>query len=259
MKLKKKIEEKNQSIIATIKDPITKDSIKFNIVNETTLFRAKTLYTKEPVTIDWIRGFEKDSIFFDIGANVGVYTLFSALISSSKVYSFEPEANNFQLLMQNIITNNLQDLITPFQLGLSDKTELTNLNMNFFSAGMSHHTVGQTALDHSNLQPINSKIRQGIFSTTLDEICFKWGLPIPTYIKIDVDGIEHKIISKSTQVLSSSIVKSLLIEINENREEDKEIIKIITDLNFKYDKSQVNKAKRKTGAHKGYAEYLFYK
>ena len=161
--------------------------------------------------------------------------------------------------MQNIITNNLGEKITPFQIGLSDKTELTNLNMNFFSPGLSHHTVGDEALDHTTLKPIKSKFRQGIFSTTLDEICFNWDLPIPSYIKIDVDGIEQKIISKSTKVLSSPLVKSVLIEINENRAEDKTIIQNMTDLEFKFDKDQVNEAKRKTGAHKGYAEYLFYR
>jgi len=255
----RKIRAKNEKILATITDPITNDLIKFNIINEHTLFRAKTLYTKEPITIEWIRSFEKNSIFFDIGANIGVYSIFSAIINSSLVYSFEPESNNFQLLMQNIITNDLNDIITPFQIGLSDKTELTNLNINFFSAGMSHHTVGEEALDHTSLKPIKSKFKQGIFSTTLDEICFKWGLPLPTYIKIDVDGIEHKIISNSTKVLSSPEVKSVLIEINENRDEDRQIIKIMHKLGFKFNQGQVNDSMRKSGTHKGYAEYLFYK
>ena len=131
--------------------------------------------------------------------------------------------------------------------------------MNFFSAGMSHHTVGEEALDHNSLKPIKSKFKQGIFSTTLDEICFKWGLPLPAHIKIDVDGIEQKIISHSTKVLSSPKVKSVLIEINDNRDEDKQIIKIMQKLGFKFNQDQVNDSMRKSGAHKGYAEYLFYK
>ena len=93
----RKIKAKNEKILATITDPITNDLIKFNIINKHTLFRAKTLYTKEPITIKWIRSFEKNSIFFDIGANIGVYSIFSAIINSSLVYSFEPESNNFNL------------------------------------------------------------------------------------------------------------------------------------------------------------------
>ena len=257
--IEEKIKLKNQTIIATIIDPITKKNIKFNIVNEHTLWRAKTFYTKEPITIKWIRSFQKNEIFFDIGANIGVYSIFAGLINSSNVFSFEPESNNYQVLMQNIITNELTDIIIPFQIGISDKTELTNLNLNSFAAGLSHHTVGENALNETDLKPIKSKYKQGLFSSTLDDLCFKWGLPIPSYIKIDVDGIENKIISKSDKILSSSLLKSVLIEINENRVQDKKIIEIMKKFKFKYDLNQVQNSKRKTGPHKGYAEYLFYK
>ena len=254
-----KLKQKNQILTATLTDPISKKEIKFNVVNQPTLWRAQTLFTKEPITIEWIRNFEKQSIFFDIGANIGVYSIFSALINSSKVYSFEPESNNFQVLMQNIIANNLIDKVTAFQIGISNKTEFTKLHLSNFIPGQSHHTVGNTALDHENLKPIESNIKQGIFSTTLDDICSKWGFPKPTYIKIDVDGIEHKIIEESKNTLLSDTLKSILIEINENRNEDNEIIKSLNKLGFKYDKEQVEKARRKSGEHIGYAEYLFYK
>ena len=161
--------------------------------------------------------------------------------------------------MQNIISNNLNDNILPYQIGISDKTEITKLNLNNFTAGSSHHTVGENALNHADLTEINSKYRQGLFSSTLDDLCFKWGLPLPAYIKIDVDGIENKIISKSKKVLSSSVLKSVLIEINENRIEDKNIIKTMKEFKFKYDLNQVENSKRKSGPHKGYAEYLFYR
>ena len=258
-KIEEKLKSKNETIIASIIDPVTKKILKFNIVNEHTLWRTKTIFTKEPITIKWIRSFENGSVFYDIGANIGIYSIFSAIINPIKVYSFEPETNNYNVLMQNIISNDLNQVISPFQIGLSNKTELTNLNLNFFSAGLSHHTVGDSALDHSNLQPIKSKYQQGIFSTTLDELCFKWKLPIPTYVKIDVDGIENKIISKSNRVLSSSELKSVLIEINENRIQDQKIIETMKNYDFKFDIDQVEKAKRKSGPHKGYAEYLFYK
>ena len=41
----------------------------------------------------------------DVGANIGIYTVFSAKVSKVKVYSFEPEAGNFQILIENIISN----------------------------------------------------------------------------------------------------------------------------------------------------------
>ena len=255
----KKLKHKNQVLTASVIDPITKKEIKFNIINKTTLWRAQTLFSKEPVTIDWIRKFEKNKILFDIGANIGAYSIYSAINSLVNVYSFEPESNNFQVLMQNIIINNLINKIQSYQIGISNKTEFTNLHLSNFSPGESHHSVGENALGHNNLKKINREYKQGIFSTTLDDLCFKWGFPIPNYIKIDVDGIENKIIDKSVKTISNPLVESILIEINENREEDRQIIKILKKIGFQFNNNQVAQARRKSGSHKDYAEYLFYK
>ena len=51
-------------------------------------YRAKTLLTKEPETIEWIHTFGSDDIMWDIGANVGVYSLYAAL-RGNRVCSFE--------------------------------------------------------------------------------------------------------------------------------------------------------------------------
>ena len=87
--------------------------------------------------------------------------------------------------MQNIAINNLNKFVSPFPLGISNKTELTSLQLSNFQAGSSHHTVGKNHLDHNTLEIISSKLSQGIFSTPLDDLCDIWGLPEPNYIKID--------------------------------------------------------------------------
>ena len=52
-------------------------------------FRAKTLFSKEKDTIEWIdKKGGKDKIFFDIGANVGIYSLYYAHVFNGKVFSF---------------------------------------------------------------------------------------------------------------------------------------------------------------------------
>ncbi len=256
---KKKIKEKETLILFKVKDKYTKKNINFSIKNNSTHFRAHTLFTKEPVTIDWIRGFEDNSVFYDIGANIGVYSLYAAIVKKISVYAFEPESNNFQNLMENIILNRLTDKVMPYPIGLSDKTELTKLNLSQFTVGGSHHTVGLNAVDHTTLKPIETHFRQGIFSTTLDDLVFKWKFKMPNYIKIDVDGIEHKIITGSNKILNDKLLKSVLIEINESRQEDRYIIKTMTKNGFKFDEAQINKTRRKDGPHKDYVEYLFYR
>ncbi len=52
--------------------------LKFYIPNELTLFRINTFSTKEPETLDWIDKFQEKSIFYDVGANVGLYSCYAA-------------------------------------------------------------------------------------------------------------------------------------------------------------------------------------
>ena len=98
-----------------------------------------------------------------------------------------------------------------------------------------------------------------IYRELLDDLNKKWKLPKPNYLKIDVDGIEYKIIEKSQNLLRSKELQSVLIEINPKRDQDKQIIKTLESFDFFYDQKQVDEAKRKFGTHIGYAEYLFYK
>ncbi len=253
----KKLSIKKEKLIVTITDNISSKKINYSISNDKTLWRAKTLFTKEPITINWIRNFKKDSVFFDVGANVGMYSVFAAIINDIKVFSFEPEANNFQILMENIVINNLTEKITSYPIGISDVSIFTTLHMGKFDKGGSHNTVG-SPLDH-NLKNKESVYKQGIFTTSLDELISLWGMPVPNYLKIDVDGIESKIINKSQNLLANKELYSVLVEINPNRNEDKEMINIFKNFGFIYDKEQVNEAIRKDGPHKGYAEYLFYR
>ena len=254
---KKKIKLKNENLFIVIDDKETSSKLKFSVSNELTLWRAQTLFTKEPVTIEWIRNFKKKSIFFDIGANIGVYSIFAAIISKATVYSFEPESNNFQSLMENIILNNLISNINPYPIGISNQTTITSLYLDSFIKGNSHHSVGES-MDH-NLQIKKTKIKQGIFSTTLEDLIKSWNFPVPNYLKIDVDGIEYKIIERSHKLLENKNLESVLIEINPKREKDKEIIKTLLYYDFIFDKTQVRSATRKDGPHRGYAEYLFYR
>ena len=144
----KKIKAKEDIIKFTINDEVSLKKIQYSIHNKKTLWRAQSLFNKEPITIEWIRGFEKGSVFYDIGANVGMYSIFAGIISEVEVYSFEPESNNFQVLMENIAINDLFNLINPFPVGISNFTSLTKLHITDFSKGSSHHTIGKEALSH---------------------------------------------------------------------------------------------------------------
>ena len=71
---KRRLNEKERLIIFKIFDEYSKKELSFSIKNNITHERATTLFTKEPLTISWIRNFDNKSIFFDIGANIGKYS-----------------------------------------------------------------------------------------------------------------------------------------------------------------------------------------
>ena len=94
-----------------------------------TKYRVDSIYTKEPCTLDWIAGFAPGEIMVDVGANVGMYSIWAAATRGVNVFSFEPEAQNYALLNRNIQINKLQDKITAFCAGLMDRRSLTALHM----------------------------------------------------------------------------------------------------------------------------------
>ena len=58
--------------------------------------RMDRMLSKEPETIKWMNNFDSNTIFFDIGANIGIYTLYSAIVKSNTVYAFEPHSASYK-------------------------------------------------------------------------------------------------------------------------------------------------------------------
>src|ERR1044071_5509253 len=73
--------------------------------------RVDSIYVKEPCTLEWIDSFAPGDVLVDVGANVGMYTIWAAATRKASVFAFEPEAQNYALLNRNILANNLQDRV----------------------------------------------------------------------------------------------------------------------------------------------------
>lgn len=212
------------------KVPLPGGNLSFYCPSSITLWRAKTLLTKEPDTIEWLDTFKPGDVLFDIGANVGLYSTYAARRGAT-VYSFEPESQNYALLNQNIYLNNLHDRITALNIALSSEEKINYLNIEDFQPGGSMHNFGAD-LDF-NKEKFRPVFRQGAIGLTLDELIHRYGLPLPTHIKIDVDGLERLIIDGALKTLASPAVKSLLIELNTALKEDLEVVGILESKGFR--------------------------
>lgn len=220
-----------------------------------TKWRVDTLFEKEPITIQWIAGFAAGEVLVDIGANVGMYTIWAAKTRGVKVFSFEPEAQNYALLNRNIVLNGLDGQVKAYCVGLSDQAGYSELHLSALNVGGSCHSLGER-LDFKN-EPMNPVFSQGCVSARLDDLVATAVLPVPDHIKLDVDGIEPRIISGARRVLSDRKVRSLLIETNQNLPSHMQMVADLESLGFRYDPAQVAAAERRSGAFKGVAEYVF--
>lgn len=231
--------------------------LKYATPNKTTLWRAESLFTKEPDTIEWISSFRPGSVFFDIGANVGMYSIFAAKFAHSNVYAFEPEAGNYALLNKNISLNLLSSKVVAYPLSLSSNNLLGELHLSDMNVGGSCHAFGEKTNYAGN--PFTPKFTQGSVSLTLDELVFEKGLSPPNYLKIDVDGIEPEVLLGASKVLATDTLHSVLVEINTLRADHGLIPELMSAHGFIYSPEAANKGLRQSGPFKGTGNYIFTK
>jgi FkbM family methyltransferase len=242
---------------ATASVPYDDIDVVYATPNYATRWRVDTFFEKEPDTLEWIAGFEPDEIMVDVGANVGMYSIWAAMTRNVRVFAFEPESQNYALLYQNIVHNDLSRKVTGYCAALSDEIGFSLLYLSEFVAGSSVHTYGAEL--NFKLEPRPSKVAQGCFATTLDHLVATGVVPLPNHIKIDVDGLEHKVLAGCRNVLAEPAVKSVLVEINTNLEEHRSLISLLENAGFAYSPDQVNRYIRKDGRFKGVGNYVFYR
>ncbi len=193
------------------------------------LARGTTFYTKEPETVNWIRNFNKESVFFDIGANIGIYSLFAARLNHSTV-SFEPESHNFAALNININDNNFEKKIISYPISLDEKMKISQLNIFKFRFGSSGHSFDRSI--NSKGKDFDTSHIQGSISITLDKFCEETNI-YPDHVKIDVDGNELRVVKGMKDLLASKKIKSILIELDRSYSEHIEVVSILKSFDYK--------------------------
>lgn len=171
----------------------------------------------EPDVVKWIETELKEGdVFFDIGASVGPFSLIASkyLNGKTQIYAFEPAYNNFQDLIKNIILNSCQDSIFPVNIPLAKEISVEKFNYRSFNSGRGFHTLGEAKeQSQTSGKTYNPVFTQIVLTANLDELCFKYDFPLPTHVKLDVDGFEYQILLGAENVLKSGKMKSLMVEI----------------------------------------------
>lgn len=189
-------------------------------------YRASSFHNKEPETLEWIDKFVRPKIIWDIGANIGLYSIYAAKRHiNSKVYAFEPSVLNLELLARNIQLNRLVDsiCIVPVPLFSEVGEDIFRLQMADRGGALSAFSVD---FGYDN-KPLKFSLSYGTLGVTMDDMVGFFGVPQPDHIKIDVDGVEHLILKGGAKVLADTRLKSILVELNDDFVEQKQLAEAV--------------------------------
>ena len=194
--------------------------------------RARQFHMDEPDTLAWIDELDAGSCLWDIGANVGVYSLYAALRPQTRVLAFEPAGANYATLNRNIELNHMSSRVTAYCIALSGETKLDVLAMTNTMAGYAMHGFG-TEIDQFN-NAIPAEFFQGAIGFCIDDFVAMLSPPMPTHVKIDVDGIEADILRGGRRTFSAPSVTSMIIEIQgiPGSTRKREVVRLMTELGF---------------------------
>src|SRR5438105_3422670 len=113
--------------------------LRYASTGSSSIKRVDSLLTKEPITIAWMDSFDEGETMYDVGANLGMYTIYAAVMRKARVYAFEPEALNYAELNKNIHLNGLHDRVLAYCLALSDVDKTDRQLLGDFGYGISYH------------------------------------------------------------------------------------------------------------------------
>ncbi len=186
---------------------------------------------KEPETVSWIeRELTEEAVFYDVGANVGTYTLIAAAYwgQSVRVVAIEPSAINFSRLLMNLKINRCAERVIPLPVALARRTGLESFHYANLEAGGALHTLGSPSdLSARGLRPALSV---PTLAFDLDTLIQQFHLPEPTHLKVDVDGQELDVLEGAQRVLPG--VRGLLVELEEGKG-DSQVRRFLSERGFR--------------------------
>jgi FkbM family methyltransferase len=226
MKVIKKIKEKYKQFLI---QPVTKDN-EIKAIYRYVLFNVKNKMTRQ-ITFNWIEGLKfiarkgdagivgniyfglyefeesifllhlikKEDVFIDIGANVGHYSLLMSGVKKCKSIAVEPVPETFKQLVNQVELNNLGELISLLNIGVSDSDGDL-----FFST------------DKGTMNRIVNKNYENLVKVKVSTIDALSESNMPIAIKIDVEGYEKYALMGAQKTLSNHILKVIIVELNES-------------------------------------------
>ncbi|MCX7745005.1 MAG: FkbM family methyltransferase [Flavobacteriales bacterium] len=183
----------NQQVLFSVDDPFSASFVSYYLMGKIYEPKAIELLSEHLTSAD---------IFVDVGANIGYFTITMGLCKPGiKIYAFEMSAENHSILVKNIKLNKI-DHAEAYQLAVSN------------TCGICYHSY--SAVGNAVLKIVEQNYTRDpdlvcVESVTLDAF-FESKNDKPTFVKIDVEGAEMKVLQGMKNLLNNNM--KLLIEIH---------------------------------------------
>ena len=172
---------------------------------------------------------KKDDVVLDIGANIGYYTLLMADLvgNGGKVFAFEPEPYNFELLKKNIEINMYKNVILE-RKAISNYNKKSNLYLSKDNTGM--HRLNESKYCENHIEVNVIKLDDYFYSNELTNKI--------KFIKIDVEGSELDVLQGMESILEKNNQITILLEfipehLIEHGTNPIHVIEFLLDRNFR--------------------------
>lgn len=180
-------------------------TFKVTTPHEYNRFHDPTIKGETEILSAILSDISSDDVFYDIGANVGLYTCFiGQKTTDGDAVAFEPHPGNVERIKENAELNDVT--ATVCDVALSDEEGSASLEVHEDVTGV----VGNVSKgsDDGGLVQIPIELRNG------DEMVEQGEISVPDVIKIDVDGGEAEVVRGLSETLSHSNCRSIYCEIH---------------------------------------------
>ena len=168
---------------------------------------------------------KKDDVIVDVGANIGIFTLKVSKIvgERGKVIAFEPQRNNYKLLIRNLGINKCKNVV-PINQALCD----FNGKATFYVKSVSlHNTLQPQANSETPTTSINI-IGVRKLSSVLDNL----NIDHVSFLKIDAEGSELEVLKGAEELLLTHQVRNIAVATYHSTEETQMIMEYLQKFGY---------------------------
>jgi FkbM family methyltransferase len=190
---------------------------------------------KETWTAEWVTLVPTGTVLWDVGANIGVFTVLAALTENvQQVVAIEPSSVNAASLSENVHLNKVSGKVVVVHGGVGAETRISRLKLSNVGAGEALHSFGDM-LDLPGRGTIPEVASEHCFLWRMDDLAALPGMPFPTRLKIDVDGYEREVLAGGEKVLRDPRLQAIQIEVfqpGDDRQLEVDVTAMLTQAGF---------------------------